>query len=173
MKLFMTNLRRGLEFVLSRIAALLLTAMTFLVLYQVFTRYVLNNPASWTEELVRYLLIWTGFIGAAYGFSTRAHMSLIFFRDKQKPAVKKALTVSMDVLIVVFAILVLVSGGFKLALSTMLVKSSLLGFPRGLVYIMAPVAGIFITLVQLVNIYDDVTGNDTSTKEDESEEASK
>ena len=45
--------------------------MTFLVLYQVFTRYVLNSPAAFTEELVRYSLIWTGFIVAAYAFSTR------------------------------------------------------------------------------------------------------
>ena len=54
----------------------LLSIMTLLVLYQVFTRYILNSPAAFTEELVRYFLIWTSFIGAAYAFSTREHMSL-------------------------------------------------------------------------------------------------
>ena len=29
-----------------------------------------------------YLLIWTGFIGAAYAFSTRQHMALVLVRDK-------------------------------------------------------------------------------------------
>ena len=60
-KKFMTKLLAG-------IATVLLSVMTLLVLYQVFTRYVLNSPAAFTEELVRYFLIWTGFIGAAYAF---------------------------------------------------------------------------------------------------------
>ena len=61
---------------LAACCAVLLTFMTFLVLWQVFTRYVLNSPAAFTEELVKYSLIWTGFIGAAYAFSTREHMAL-------------------------------------------------------------------------------------------------
>ena len=76
MQEILTKIKKGMNFLLSRIAAVLLSAMTLLVLYQVFTRYVLNSPAAFTEEIVRYLLIWTGFIGAAYAFSTRQHMAL-------------------------------------------------------------------------------------------------
>lgn len=61
--------------ILSIACAVLLTFMTVLVLIQVFSRYILNSPVAFTEELVRYSLIWTGFIGAAYAFSTREHMS--------------------------------------------------------------------------------------------------
>ena len=67
MEQFFTKLKRGMIFLLSWIAAILLVAMSFLVIYQVFTRYVLNSPSDFTEEIVRYLLIWTGFMGAAYG----------------------------------------------------------------------------------------------------------
>lgn len=84
------KMKKGMNFLLSRIAALLLSAMTLLVLYQVFTRYVLNSPAAFTEEIVRYLLIWTGFIGAAYAFSTRQHMALVIVRDKLSPEKKKS-----------------------------------------------------------------------------------
>ena len=70
MREFLTSVKKWMTFLLSRIATILLSVMTFLVLYQVFTRYVLNSPAAFTEELVRYSLIWTGFIGAAYAFST-------------------------------------------------------------------------------------------------------
>lgn len=75
--------------ILSIACAVLLTFMTVLVLIQVFSRYILNSPVAFTEELVRYSLIWTGFIGAAYAFSTREHMSLtliIYRQGAHRPA---------------------------------------------------------------------------------------
>lgn len=139
-------------------ATILLSIMTLLVLYQVFTRYVLNNPAAFTEELVRYSLIWTGFIGAAYAFLTRQHMCLVLVRDKLNPSAKRILMIAIDALILVFAVFVITVGGFKLAMSAQKVYSALLGIPRSLVYAMAPISGIFIIIAQIINIYEDVTG---------------
>ena len=62
----MTKVRHGMNKLLSTIAAIILITMSVLVIYQVFTRYVLNSPADFTEEIIRYLLIWICFIGAAY-----------------------------------------------------------------------------------------------------------
>ena len=76
MKTFLGNVKYWMDKILSIACAVLLSFMTILVLIQVFSRYVLNSPVAFTEELVRYSLIWTGFIGAAYAFSTREHMSL-------------------------------------------------------------------------------------------------
>ncbi len=153
-----TKIKKVMNFLLSWFAAILLTIMTFLVLYQVFTRYVLNNPAAFTEELVRYFLIWTGFIGAAYAFSTRQHMSLGLVRDKLAPGKKKVLMIAIDGLILLFALLVITIGGYKLAMSATREFSALLGIPRSLVYAIAPISGIFIIVAQIINIYEDVTG---------------
>lgn len=46
MQATLTKIKKGMNFLLSRIAAVLLSAMTLLVLYQVFTRYVLNSPGG-------------------------------------------------------------------------------------------------------------------------------
>lgn len=159
MRQVLTVIKKTMIFVLSRIAAVLLSVMTLLVLYQVFTRYVLNSPAAFTEELVRYFLIWTGFIGAAYAFSTREHMSLVLVRDKLNPSGRKVLMTAIDILILLFALFVITIGGIKLAMSAVKVYSALLGIPRSLVYSMAPVSGVFIILAQIINIYEDVTGN--------------
>jgi hypothetical protein len=46
------------------------------VFYQFFTRYVLNDSASWTEEIARYLLIATVFVGAAIGVAKNNHIQV-------------------------------------------------------------------------------------------------
>lgn len=144
----------------------LLIVMTLLVLYQVFTRYVLNSPSGFTEELVRYSLVWTSFIGAAYAFLNRHHMALTFVRDRFSPRKKKVLMVSIDVLVLVFALLVMTVGGIHLAISAREDYSALLGVSRAAVYAVAPAAGIAIVLAQLLNIWQDVTGIElTTTKE--------
>ena len=145
--------------ILSIACAVLLTFMTVLVLIQVFSRYILNSPVAFTEELVRYSLIWTGFIGAAYAFSTREHMSLTLIRDKFTGKAHTALLVVIDGLILLMAIFVFTIGGFKLAVS------ALLGIPRSLVYSIAPISGVFIVLAQIINIYEDVTGEKVESKE--------
>lgn len=151
--------------ILSIACAVLLTFMTVLVLIQVFSRYILNSPVAFTEELVRYSLIWTSFIGAAYAFSTREHMSLTLIRDKFTGKAHTALLVVIDGLILLMAIFVFTIGGFKLAVSASREFSALLGIPRSLVYSIAPISGVFIVLAQIINIYEDVTGEKVESEE--------
>ena len=158
MKELLTTVKKFMRKLLAGIATVLLSAMTLLVLYQVFTRYVLNSPAAFTEELVRYFLIWTGFIGAAYAFFTRQHMCLVLVRDSLNPAGQRILMTLVDLLILLFALFVITIGGFKLALSAEKVYSALLGIPRSLVYAMAPVSGLFMIAAQIINLYEDITG---------------
>ena len=53
MKEVFTVMKKVMTKLLAGIATVLLSVMTLLVLYQVFTRYVLSSPAAFTEELVR------------------------------------------------------------------------------------------------------------------------
>jgi hypothetical protein len=46
------------------------------VFYQFFTRYALNDSASWTEEIARYLLIGVVFVGAAIGVAKNNHIQV-------------------------------------------------------------------------------------------------
>lgn len=43
-----------------------LGAMTLIMGIQVFSRYVLKMSLSWSEELTRYLFIWSGFLSVSY-----------------------------------------------------------------------------------------------------------
>jgi TRAP-type C4-dicarboxylate transport system permease small subunit len=57
-------------------ALLLFWALGLTVFYQFFTRYVLNDSASWTEEIARYLLIGTVFVGASIGVARNNHIQV-------------------------------------------------------------------------------------------------
>ena len=109
--------KKILNFTLSRLAALFLIIMSLLVIYQVFTRYILNNPSDFTEEIVRYLLMWTSFVGAAYAFSTRQHMALLMVHNKLDDRGRRNLMVLADAAVLFFALFVMTIGGTKLATS--------------------------------------------------------
>ena len=68
------------------------------VFYQFFTRYVLNNSASWTEEIARYLLIGTVFIGAAIGVAKNNHIQVDLLYRWLPARVSRALAFVVDVL---------------------------------------------------------------------------
>ena len=55
------------------IALGLFWALAGVVFTQFFTRYALNNSASWTEEIARYLLIGVVFVGASIGVAKNNH----------------------------------------------------------------------------------------------------
>ena len=61
MKYIKNKLNRVLEFIL----IIVLGVMVLNVSWQVFSRYVLANPSSFTDELARYIMIWHGLMRTA------------------------------------------------------------------------------------------------------------
>jgi len=58
------------------IACVMLAISASLGLFQVFTRFVLEQPAEWTEVLIRFSLIWMVFMGIPEAFRTGAMVSV-------------------------------------------------------------------------------------------------
>ena len=72
------------------------------VFYQFVTRYVLNDSAAWTEEIARYLLIATVFVGAAIGVAKNNHIQVDFFYRHMPPRLCRFLARLVDVLRILF-----------------------------------------------------------------------
>ena len=66
------------------------------VIYQFFTRYVLNNSAAWTEEIARYLLIATVFTGATIGVIRNNHIQVDFFYRYMPARLARLLATGVD-----------------------------------------------------------------------------
>jgi TRAP-type C4-dicarboxylate transport system permease small subunit len=58
------------------ISLALFVTLAVIVFYQVFTRYVMNDPAGWTEEIARYFLVAIVFIGAAMSVRRNNHIQV-------------------------------------------------------------------------------------------------
>jgi TRAP-type C4-dicarboxylate transport system permease small subunit len=52
-------------------------ALAAIVFWQFFTRYALNDPATWTEEIARYGLIWITYIGAVMVTRRNSHIAVL------------------------------------------------------------------------------------------------
>lgn len=71
------------------IAFVFFWALSGVIFLQFFTRYAMNDSASWTEEIARYLLICTTFIGAAIGVRKNNHIQVDFlYRIFPKPLMR-------------------------------------------------------------------------------------
>lgn len=114
------------------------------VLWQVFTRFALSNPSSWTEELARYLLIWVGLIGAAYASGRRLHLAIDLLPSRLTGRSRRLLATGIELAVALFAVGVLGVGGLRLVLLTLSLgqRSAALGIPLGLVYLALPASGL-------------------------------
>jgi TRAP-type C4-dicarboxylate transport system permease small subunit len=103
------------------------------VFYQFFTRYVLNNSASWTEEIARYLLIGTVFVGAAIGVAKNNHIQVdLLYRYLPRPA-GRALSIMVDALrIAFFAAMVVLTAQMMHRLAGL--QMTIIDLPMNLLY---------------------------------------
>ena len=74
------------------------------VFYQFFTRYVLNNSASWTEEIARYFLIAVVFTGATIGVAKNNHIQVDFFYKFMPKWLSRGMNTLVDIMRVAFFI---------------------------------------------------------------------
>ena len=119
------------------------------VFYQFITRYVMNDSAAWTEEIARYLLIGTVFIGASIGVAKNTHIQVDFFYRHMPAALGRWLARVVDVLRIVFlgtAVVLTVQMMFKLGNARM----TIIDLPMNLVY---GVAGIGFAIMFLRSIW--------------------
>lgn len=154
-------MRKKIEKALEWFLVFLMSILVIDVLWQVFSRYVLNSPSSYTDELAGFLLIWVGLIGAAYVAAHREHLAIDLLLQRSTPERRYKLEVAIELCIVIFSILVLIVGGIWLSYTRfyLSVKSSALGLPLGIIYLVLPLSGLLITYFGIDNLITMVKSN--------------
>jgi TRAP-type C4-dicarboxylate transport system permease small subunit len=154
---------RALELAVAAVMAVLVLD----VLWQVFTRFILLDPSSWTEELARYLLIWVGLLGAAYAAGRRMHLALDLLPSKLTGVSQKRLEIFIELCAFGFALFALVIGGVRLVMVTLVLgqTSAALQLPIGIVYLVVPLSGILIMFYSACHIIEVLTAQDGQSTE--------
>ena len=84
-------------------------ALAGVVFTQFVTRYVLNDSAAWTEEIARYLLIGTVFVGATIGVVKNNHIQVDLLYRYLPRQVGRVLSIGVDVMRIAFFVAMSVS----------------------------------------------------------------
>ena len=72
-------------------------ALSAVIFLQFFTRYALNDSASWTEEIARYLLICVTFVGAAIGVRKNNHIQVDFLYRILPARLMRVMSILVDI----------------------------------------------------------------------------
>jgi len=138
-----------LDTVMRFLMAVAMFALLVFGTWQIFTRWVLGNPSTFTDELLRYILILSGLLGSAYCFYRDEHLSLTLVTDRAKGPFKTVLNVFIEACILFFVIYVFIYGGWKLAM-TATNLSSVMRIPMKFLYMIEPFCGVLIVLARVL-----------------------
>ena len=147
-------LRERVDKILGSMLIIIMSVMVINVIWQVFTRFVVGTPSSFTDELARYLMIWLGILGAAYVSGRNMHVAIDVLPLRSSSKTQKKLKLLVYTLIVLFALFAMVVGGCRLVYITYALdqQSPALQIPLALVYLAIPVSGLLIMYYKISDI---------------------
>lgn len=150
----MKHVRAVLNTVLAVLGGGSFAIMVVLTCWQVFTRYVLGAPSTWSEELVGYLFAWMALFGACLVTGERGHMNIPILVDMAPGAGKKALLCLAEIIAFLFSAVILVYGGLRITKLAMGQMTSALGVPVGVFYAVLPLCGGINLLYTAMNLME-------------------
>ena len=159
------KIRKCLNTIVSTICIILFAAMVVVGTYQIVTRFIFNSPSTVSEELLTYTFAWMAMFASAYVFGKRDHMRMTFIADKLPKEQRKILEIVIELLIIAFAVIVLIYGGFTIMGLTMTQKTASLGVMMGVIYAVVPICGILIAIYGVLNVIDLCAGYKNTEEE--------
>ncbi|WNF36300.1 TRAP transporter small permease [Bacillaceae bacterium IKA-2] len=131
--------------VLGYFLALFLTIMSLVIFYQVFSRFVLKDSLRWSEELARYLMIWSVFIGGAIAIRKMELISVDAIKELLSEKSKSILIIFVYTISIVL-LSVLVVYGFEMVTNVIRQTSPAMNISMGWAYAAIPVGSIFMII---------------------------
>jgi TRAP-type C4-dicarboxylate transport system permease small subunit len=140
---------------LEKILAFLMALLVIDVMWQVITRFLMNSPSSFTDELARFLLIWLGLLGAALVSGHKMHLAIDLVSGRLGNVdSQNRLAIFIEAVVIFTAGSIMIYGGSVLVYTIWSLgqTSTALQIPLSVVYSIIPLSGILITYFALEDI---------------------
>ena len=138
----MKILNRFLETVLAILVALMVVGC----FWQVITRFLLHNPSKYTEELLRYMLIWLTMLGVPYAYGKESDLSINLITRTFKPKNLTRTKIGIEFLVLFISVFVMIAGGVMVTLNSAGQISPAMELPMQVYYICVPISGVLMVL---------------------------
>jgi TRAP-type C4-dicarboxylate transport system permease small subunit len=92
------RIKLAVDRTIAAFSIMVMSVLVICVVWQVFSRYVLNQPSTSTDELARFLMIWVG-LPAAYTVGAQRHLSIDLPSMALQPRKQALLTIVVNLLI--------------------------------------------------------------------------
>lgn len=155
-----------LDKIIGMSSAILLAVMAIMACWQVFTRFVLDNPSTFSEEFLRYSLIWLTMIGGAYVYGKKKHLAIVFIARKFPKGAQKIVSLTVELFTIVFAVAIMIIGGMTAYENAIGQVSPSLGMPVQYLYLSLPVGGVLFLFYSLIGMIEIFKKNKTISNED-------
>lgn len=137
------GLLKNLNIVIKYFVATLMMIITVLTFYQVVLRYLFNSAPSWSEEMVRFLFIWSSFVAAAIGVREGIHIGIDVFVNLLPRRIARLIEIVVSLVIMLFGAY-MIHYGWLVTRMTHSQPSPALGLPMSWVYLSIPVMGVLL-----------------------------
>ncbi len=138
--------------ILETVLAVLVAFMVIGCFWQVFTRFILNNPSKYTEELLRYMLIWLTMLGVPYAYGKERHLSINLFTKNFSQKGDLSTKILIEILITFLSIFVMIAGGWMVTMNSAGQISPALHLPMQVYYICVPISGVLMVLYSVTRL---------------------
>ncbi len=139
----------GLTKLVEGMAAILLFTIVVYNFLQVIFRYVVVSPLGWTEEAMRYSILWTAYLGSVAALFRGEHMAVDVLTMIVSPRVNRVLARVVLACVAVFCF-ILVWEGFPMAIQDAAQRSPSMELPMVWPHLSVPVGGLLMLIITVV-----------------------
>lgn len=156
------KLKKPIDWFIATFSVSMMVILVICVVWQVFSRYVLNSPSTMTDEIARFSMIWVGLLGAAYTVGLQKHLSIDLLTLELTGIKRRISNIIINVCICGFSSGVLVWGGYSLFAKVYESGqvSPAMQIPMAYVYVILPISGVIMVYYSALFIIDAITGSD-------------
>ncbi|HZK86293.1 MAG TPA: TRAP transporter small permease [Desulfosporosinus sp.] len=147
------NLKKIAQNSLEYTIAGLFTVFVVITFAQVIARYVFNAPFTWSEELARYLFVWTVMLAGGLGIQRGVHIGVDLLTEKLPARFQGAIVVINHLLMVVFLLFLSIKG-FSMAMINLATPSPAMQVSLGWAYFSIPIGALVMLIFSLGKIYE-------------------